>query len=166
MITPPPFPSQHLSRFLLPKSSPFAAAATKKLNKQRKGGFGAYSKNPAEIGATVARWLKNPELLQKMKDCALQAARPRASYDIAREIADMLFLDEDSGAGNIEPEAVVAHIGGWAGAMHTAMGGGGGLQDGLEQEQQAMMETAGGLGWEEGGGGGETAPERVKVPAG
>ncbi|CAN0491051.1 unnamed protein product, partial [Hapterophycus canaliculatus] len=58
------------------------------------GGFGAYSKNPAEIGATVARWLKDPELLKRMKASALQAARPRASYDIAREIADMLFLDE------------------------------------------------------------------------
>lgn len=29
-----------------------------------------------------------------MKASALQAARPRASYDIASEIADMLFLDD------------------------------------------------------------------------
>ncbi|CAB1111959.1 GT28 [Ectocarpus sp. CCAP 1310/34] len=134
----------------------------------QKRGFGAYSKNPTEIGATVARWLKNPELLQKMKDCALQAARPRASYDIAREIADMLFLDADGG-GHGEPEAVVANSGGWAGAMHTAMGGGGAPQNGLEQEQQAIMETAGRSGWEGGGGGGgggERAPERKKVPVG
>lgn len=52
-----------------------------------------------EIGTTVARWLKNPDLLQKMKDNALRAARPRASYDIAREIADMLFLEEGEGEG-------------------------------------------------------------------
>lgn len=53
-----------------------------------------------EIGATVARWLKNPDLLQKMKDNALRAARPRASYDIAREIADMLFLEDEGEEGS------------------------------------------------------------------
>lgn len=34
-----------------------------------------------------------------MKGNALKAARPRASYDIAREIADMLFLADGEGAG-------------------------------------------------------------------
>ncbi|CAM9769997.1 unnamed protein product, partial [Ascophyllum nodosum] len=61
------------------------------------GGYGAYSKNPVEIGETVACWLKNPDLLQKMKAAALKAARPRATYDIAREIADMIFVEEENG---------------------------------------------------------------------
>lgn len=60
------------------------------------GGFGAYSKKPEDIGRTVAEWLKDPEILLNMKHAALKAARPRASYDIAREIADMVFPDVDS----------------------------------------------------------------------
>lgn len=59
------------------------------------GGFGAYSKKPKEIGRTVARWLKDPELLEKMKLAALRVARPKASYDIAREIARMLFYEHE-----------------------------------------------------------------------
>ena len=61
------------------------------------GGFGAYSKNPGEIGETIAGWLKNPDLLEKIKAAALKAARPRASYDIAREIAIMIFVKEENG---------------------------------------------------------------------
>ncbi|CAM9342639.1 unnamed protein product [Pylaiella littoralis] len=111
------------------------------------GGFGAYSKNPVEIGATVARWLKNPELLQKMKGSALQAARPRASYDIAREIADMLFLDE---AVDVDVDVDEDENGGRARAEEGSGGGEVGFVDlaaevgeldGLEHEE-AVMEAA------------------------
>lgn len=48
----------------------------------------------------MARWLKDPELLEKMKVAALRVARPKASYDIAREISGMLFLDEEDALEN------------------------------------------------------------------
>ena len=61
------------------------------------GGYGTYSKSPEEIGETVACWLKPPDLLQKMKAVPLKAARPRATYNIAREIAGMIFVEEENG---------------------------------------------------------------------
>lgn len=122
------------------------------------GGFGAYSKNPAEIGATVARWLKNPELLKKMKDSALHAARPSASYDIAREIADMLFLDDD-GESSEEPPA--GESGGKVGGLSDdGDGDGDGVDYGEAGGWGAAAAVAAGA-----KGSGERAPERVGVPA-
>ncbi|CAN0220351.1 unnamed protein product, partial [Laminaria digitata] len=126
------------------------------------GGFGAYSKKPAEIGATVARWLKNPELLEKMKGNALRAARPRASYDIAREIADMLFLeDEESigaghyveGIGDESYEALMeAGKGAAAAAMAAAAGAGAGAGAGVGASG-GHAEEGNGVGLGVGGGG-------------
>lgn len=106
------------------------------------GGFGAYSKNPKEIGATVARWLKKPELLLKMKASALQAARPKASYQIAREIADMLFpengegvfddSEDDSDDEDDEGFGMGPMGAGGVRAMNAAVGGGGDLEEGAE----------------------------------
>lgn len=70
------------------------------------GGFGAFSKEPREIGTVVARWLQDPELLGEMRANALRAARPRASYDIAREIADMIFLENQTAGGSNFPTIV------------------------------------------------------------
>lgn len=85
-----------------------------------------------------------------MKNNALQAARPKASYDIAREIADMLFLEDDDddddvsdqdyddGNGDVAYEAAMEagdgvgggarQVEGWA--REGAVGGGGGLEEG------------------------------------
>lgn len=86
-----------------------------------------------------------------MKDSALRAARPRASYDIAREIADMLFVD-DGVSGEAPPAA-----------------GSGGETGGLSGEWNGVEEgEAGGAAAEVVGvakGAGERAPERIGVPA-
>jgi len=54
-------------------------------------GFGSYSGDPTKIANTVSTWLETPEMLSEMKGKALDAARPSATLDIARDIAEMLF---------------------------------------------------------------------------
>lgn len=84
-----------------------------------------------------------------MKESALTAARPRASYDIAREIADMLFLDDGVSGGE------------------TAESDGSGLE-GYGEALMAAGESGGGAAAGTGAKGGsseERAPERIEVPA-
>jgi len=57
-------------------------------------GFGSYSGDPKEIAATVSTWLSSPDRLASMKENALRAARPTATIDIARDLAEMLFSRE------------------------------------------------------------------------
>lgn len=57
----------------------------------QEAGFGTYSGNPVTIADTVSTWLSSPEMLSKMKEAALAAARPSATLDIARDLAAMLF---------------------------------------------------------------------------
>jgi 1,2-diacylglycerol 3-beta-galactosyltransferase len=54
-------------------------------------GFGKYSGNPTVIADTVTSWLASPEKLEVMRDAALVAARPSATLDIARDLAEMVF---------------------------------------------------------------------------
>jgi UDP-N-acetylglucosamine:LPS N-acetylglucosamine transferase len=54
-------------------------------------GFGKYSGNPDVIADTVCSWLASPELLESMKKAALEAARPHATLDIARDLAEIAF---------------------------------------------------------------------------
>ena len=54
-------------------------------------GFGTYSGNPVKIADTVSTWLSSPQMLSTMKEAALQAARPSATVDIAKDLAAMLF---------------------------------------------------------------------------
>lgn len=54
-------------------------------------GFGKYSGNPLEIADIVSSWLSSPEKLETMRNAALVAARPHATLDIARDIADLLI---------------------------------------------------------------------------
>ena len=54
-------------------------------------GFGTYSGDPTVIAETVSSWLETPEKLQQMQTAALEAARPAATLDIARDIAEYLF---------------------------------------------------------------------------
>jgi len=54
-------------------------------------GFGKYSGNPTVIAETVSSWLASPEKMQDMRDAALMAARPAATLDIARDLAEMVF---------------------------------------------------------------------------
>jgi hypothetical protein len=89
------------------------------------GGFGSFSKNPAVIAATVSNWLLDEQLLAKMSAAAKRAARPTATFDIAREIGAMLFTTEaavaaqqgtsGSASGDsvaIDDVAAMAHAGG------------------------------------------------------
>jgi len=54
-------------------------------------GFGSYKNNPTEIADTVSTWLSSPDRLTIMKKNALKAARPNATIDIARDLAETLF---------------------------------------------------------------------------
>ena len=54
-------------------------------------GFGKYSGNPKVIAETVTSWLASPQKLQDMRDAALVAARPAATLNIARDLAEMVF---------------------------------------------------------------------------
>ena len=54
-------------------------------------GFGKYSDNPRVIADTVSSWLSSPQKLDSMKSAALAAARPSATLDIAKDLADMVF---------------------------------------------------------------------------
>lgn len=55
------------------------------------GGFGSFSRVPDVIGDTVAAWLGNEPLLHKMSEAAKRAAKPSATFDIAKEIGGMMF---------------------------------------------------------------------------
>jgi len=47
------------------------------------------------IAETVGLWLGSPEKLQSMRKAALEAARPGATLDIARDLAQMVFAAKD-----------------------------------------------------------------------
>jgi 1,2-diacylglycerol 3-beta-galactosyltransferase len=57
-------------------------------------GFGKYSGDPAVIAETVTSWLSSPEMLQEMRSNALAAARPDATLDIARDLADIVLAQK------------------------------------------------------------------------
>lgn len=74
-------------------------------------GFGTYSGEPKKIADTVSTWLSSPEKLQSMKESALEAARPTATIDIAKDLAQMLFEEKErqasiSSSVNAEPVLV------------------------------------------------------------
>jgi len=54
-------------------------------------GFGTYSSNANVISETVSSWLASPQKLRQMREAALKAARPSATLDIAKDLAEMVF---------------------------------------------------------------------------
>jgi UDP-N-acetylglucosamine:LPS N-acetylglucosamine transferase len=48
------------------------------------------------IADTVSSWLASPEKMESMKSAALAAARPSATLDIARDLADIAFATKTS----------------------------------------------------------------------
>lgn len=54
-------------------------------------GFGTYSGDPHVIAETVRGWLASPETMTQLQNAALNAARPSATLDIAKDLADMVF---------------------------------------------------------------------------
>jgi UDP-N-acetylglucosamine:LPS N-acetylglucosamine transferase len=54
-------------------------------------GFGKYSGNPSEISRTVCSWMESPDMLRSMQQAALNASRPHATLDIAKDIAEIIF---------------------------------------------------------------------------
>jgi len=54
-------------------------------------GFGKYSESPAVIADTVTTWLSDPVKLESMRGKALEAARPSATLDIAKDLAQIVF---------------------------------------------------------------------------
>ena len=48
------------------------------------------------IADTVSSWLASPEKMESMKSAALAAARPSATLDIARDLADIAFASKTS----------------------------------------------------------------------
>ncbi len=63
-------------------------------------GFGKYSSNPDVIADTVSSWLESPETMEAMKEAALAAARPSATLDIARDLAEIVFSSKKQEVGN------------------------------------------------------------------
>jgi 1,2-diacylglycerol 3-beta-galactosyltransferase len=57
-------------------------------------GFGTYSGEASEIADKVSSWLENPERLGSMRQAALAAARPHATLDIAKDIAELVFAQK------------------------------------------------------------------------
>jgi 1,2-diacylglycerol 3-beta-galactosyltransferase len=57
-------------------------------------GFGTYSGEASTIADTVSSWLENPERLGSMRQAALAAARPHATLDIAKDIAELVFAQK------------------------------------------------------------------------
>ena len=55
------------------------------------GGFGAYATEPKKIGAILAEWLRSPEQRARMAAAARAAANPKATLDIARDLAKMVM---------------------------------------------------------------------------
>ena len=54
-------------------------------------GFGKYSGDPQVIAETVGSWLASPETMATLQNAALNAARPSATLDIAKDLANMVF---------------------------------------------------------------------------
>ena len=70
-------------------------------------GFGTYSGNPSNIAETVATWLSSEERLTSMQEAALAAARPSATIDIAKDLAQMLFDHKSASATKAEERELV-----------------------------------------------------------
>lgn len=62
--------------------------------------FGCYNPHPLEIAKIVGRWLSSPDELRAMQEAARAAARPNATLDIAKDIAEMIFHHQ---SGNKNP---------------------------------------------------------------
>jgi len=54
-------------------------------------GFGKYSSDPQVIAETVSSWLASSETMTRLQNAALSAARPSATLDIAKDLANMVF---------------------------------------------------------------------------
>lgn len=54
-------------------------------------GFGCFEGSPEGIGEKVEEWFATPSKLDLMRENALEAARPDATLDIARDLADMVI---------------------------------------------------------------------------
>jgi hypothetical protein len=70
-------------------------------------GFGCYRGSPEGIADTVEEWFASTRadgsMLERMRDSALVAARPDATLDIAKDLADMLYARREElrrGGGN------------------------------------------------------------------
>jgi hypothetical protein len=55
------------------------------------GGFGAFETEPEPIASNISDWLGNPEERARMSAAALAAARPLATFDIARDLGSLIF---------------------------------------------------------------------------
>ena len=55
-------------------------------------GFGCYKGSPEGLADAVEEWFASSDMLERMRDNALTAARPDATLDIARDLADMVYV--------------------------------------------------------------------------
>lgn len=58
-------------------------------------GFGCYQGSAEGIADTVEKWFAEGSVLEQMRDSALTAARPDATLDIARDLADMVYARKE-----------------------------------------------------------------------
>ena len=65
-------------------------------------GFGKYSGDPQKIAEEVSTWISSPDMLSTMQAAALEAARPSATIEIAKDLAAMLFEHKKNSTKNTE----------------------------------------------------------------
>lgn len=76
-------------------------------------GFGCYQGSPTGIADTVQKWLERRQanegsILEDMREKALEAARPDATLDIARDLATMVYARKRELRGGVSREAASA----------------------------------------------------------
>ena len=54
-------------------------------------GFGCYEGSPEGLASRVEEWFASTDMLERMRNDALTAARPDATLDIARDLADIVL---------------------------------------------------------------------------
>lgn len=63
-------------------------------------GFGLYNTNPNEIARIVCSWLESPTKLELLQQNAINASRPNATLDIAKDIIELVYTKKKQYTNN------------------------------------------------------------------
>lgn len=71
-------------------------------------GVGAFSRDPSTIAEIVSDWVADPAELAERSRRAKLLGRPNATYDIVREIAKLVHLEQHPTLGSTNPDSAMA----------------------------------------------------------